>query len=87
MILKLVHIWGRQKQVLAAQNLLQDMVNRLMQQRTSSTVARWTKVHAHSNTKVAHARSQESHEERLSEMRKPPRIATDYTVCMTLVPP
>ncbi|KAI2728605.1 hypothetical protein DTO027I6_6097 [Penicillium roqueforti] len=77
---KLVHIWGRQKQVLEAQNLLQDMVNRLMQQRTSPTVARWTKVHAHSNRKVAHARSQESHEERLSDMRKPPRITTDYTL-------
>ncbi|KAJ6190604.1 hypothetical protein N7519_000625 [Penicillium mononematosum] len=78
---KLVHIWGRQNQVLAAQNMLQDMLNRLMQQRTSAKASsRWTKIHAHSNTKVAHARIRESHQERLSEMRKPPKIATDYTL-------
>ncbi|CAG8897321.1 unnamed protein product [Penicillium nalgiovense] len=78
---KLVHIWGRQNQVLAAQNMLQDMLNRLMQQRTSAKASsRWTKIHAHSNTKVAHARTRESHQERLSEMRKPPKIATDYTL-------
>ncbi|KGO73497.1 hypothetical protein PITC_048350 [Penicillium italicum] len=83
---KLVHIWGQQAQVLAAQNMLQDMLNRLMQQRTSPRASRWAKIHAHSNTKVAHARSQENHEERLSEMRKPPRIATDYTLAF-LWPP
>ncbi|KAJ5244183.1 hypothetical protein N7489_004279 [Penicillium chrysogenum] len=78
---KLLHIWGRQNQVLAAQNLLQDMLNQLMQQRTSAKApSRWTKIHAHSNTKVAHARTRESHQERLSEMRKPPKIATDYTL-------
>ncbi|KAJ5459425.1 hypothetical protein N7530_011369 [Penicillium desertorum] len=78
---KLVHIWGRQNQVLAAQNMLQDMLNRLMQQRTSAKAStRWTKIHAHSNTKAAHARTRESHLERLSEMRKPPKIATDYTL-------
>ncbi|KAJ5490059.1 hypothetical protein N7453_010884 [Penicillium expansum] len=77
---RLVHIWGQQKQVVAAQNMLQDMLNRLMQQRTLPRASRWAKIHAHSNTKVAHARSQENHEERLSEMRKPPKIATDYTL-------
>lgn len=78
--LKLVNIWGKQNQVLEAQNMLQDMLSRLMQQRTLPKTSRWVKIHAHSNTKVAHARSQETHEERLSEMRKPPRIAADYTV-------
>ncbi|CAI7664010.1 unnamed protein product [Penicillium discolor] len=77
---KLVHIWGKQNQVLDAQNMLQDMLSRLMQQRTLPAASRWAKIHAHSNTKVAHARSQETHEERLSEMRKPPRIASDYTL-------
>ncbi|CAI7588669.1 unnamed protein product [Penicillium glandicola] len=77
---KLVHIWGRQKEVLAAQHMLQDMLNRLMQQRNLPKASRWTKIHAHSNTKAAHARSRESHEARLSDMRKPPRIAADYTL-------
>lgn len=59
-----------------------------MQQRTSAKASsRWTKIHAHSNTKVAHARTRESHQERLSEMRKPPKIATDYTVCIALCHP
>ncbi|CAI7567617.1 unnamed protein product [Penicillium crustosum] len=77
---KLVHIWGKQNQVLEAQKMLQDMLSRLMQQRTLPGASRWAKIHAHSNTKVAHARSQETHEERLSEMRNPPRIAADYTL-------
>ncbi|KAJ5827230.1 hypothetical protein N7447_003993 [Penicillium robsamsonii] len=77
---KLVHIWGRQKELLEAQNMLQDMLNRLMRQRTPPKASRWTKVHAHSNTKVANARSKESFEEKLSEMRKPPKIARDYTL-------
>ncbi|KAJ5950974.1 uncharacterized protein N7479_009387 [Penicillium vulpinum] len=79
---RLVHIWGRQKQVLEAQNMLQDMLSQLMRRPTlpRASASRWTKVHAHSVTKVAHARSQESLEERLSEMRKPPKIATDYTL-------
>ncbi|KAJ5158709.1 uncharacterized protein N7500_008360 [Penicillium coprophilum] len=77
---KLVHIWGREKDVLEAQNMLQDMVNRLMRQRTLPKASRWAKVHAHSITKAAHARSKESYEERLDEMRKPPKLATDYTL-------
>ncbi|KUM59897.1 hypothetical protein ACN42_g7232 [Penicillium freii] len=77
---KLVHIWGKQNQVLDAQNMLQDMLSRLMQQRTLPGASRWVKIHAHSNTKVAHARSQETREERLSDMRKPPRTAADYTL-------
>ncbi|KAJ5185466.1 hypothetical protein N7491_006668 [Penicillium cf. griseofulvum] len=77
---KLVHIWGREEQVLGAQNMLQDMLSRLMRQRTLPKVSRWTKVHAHSNTKVAYALSRENQEERLSEMRKPPKTATDYTL-------
>ncbi|EKV17436.1 TATA element modulatory factor 1 TATA binding family protein [Penicillium digitatum] len=77
---KLVHIWGQRNQVLAAQNMLQGMLNRLMQQFALPKASRWAKIHAHSNTKVAHARSQEYHDERLSEMRKPPRIVADYTL-------
>ncbi|KAJ9491716.1 hypothetical protein VN97_g1520 [Penicillium thymicola] len=77
---KLVHIWGQENQVLDAQNMLQDMLSRLMQQRTLPGASRWAKIHAHSNTKVAHARSREVQKERLSEMGKPPRIAADYTL-------
>lgn len=85
--LKLVHIWGKQDQVLDAQNMLQDMLSQLMQQQTLPGPSPWAKIHAHSNTKVAHARSQETREERLSEMRKPPRIAADYTVWITSCSP
>lgn len=83
MTLKLVHIWGKENEVLDAQNMLQDMLSRLMQQRTLPGASRWAKIHAHSNTKVAHVRSQEAQKERLSEMGKPPRIAADYTVWIT----
>ncbi|KAK9853209.1 hypothetical protein MYU51_006999 [Penicillium brevicompactum] len=78
---KLIEIWGRESQVLAAQKMAQHYVNETSQPNRPDKSKIWTKISAHSNVKVASEKVKEFEHAKMQGLRKAPAIPT---YCMYL---
>lgn len=79
-----LEIWGKESQVLAAQKMVQSLVDEITQPKRLDEPPAWNKIHAHSNTKVASEKFKEDHDAKVEGLRKAPKIPPDCMVWIKL---